>query len=56
MVRLRFCLYLLPLVAFQCGACEPTSLSEDLCLRHIMTTRSRYAEKTEATCEGGHNP
>jgi hypothetical protein len=29
-------------------------LSEDLCLRHIMTARSRYAEKIKATCQGGH--
>ena len=28
------------------------SLSEVLCLRHIMTTRSGYAEKTEAACQG----
>jgi hypothetical protein len=31
------------------------SLSGFLCLRHIMTHRSQYAEKTQAACEGGHH-
>ena len=32
------------------------SLSDFLCLRHIMTPRSQYAEKTQATCQGDHHP
>ena len=33
-----------------------SSLSDFLCLRHIMTPRSQYAEKTQAACQGGHYP
>ena len=32
------------------------SLSEFLCLRHMITARSPYAEKTQAAHQGDHHP